>query len=133
MNPVFVDSFYFFAILNPTDEAHLKAVKFSTQHTLAVVTTTWILTEVADGLARSANRSVLKCLIASFSAIEVNEIATTTDDLFNQGVALYDSRADKQWSLTDCISFTVMRQRGLQEALTGDHHYEQAGYTALLK
>ena len=46
---------------------------------------------------------------------------------------MYRSRNDKAWSLTDCISFVVMEQEGLTEALTGDHHFEQAGFTALLK
>ena len=57
----------------------------------------------------------------------------TTDELFEQGIALCDESRDKQWSLTDCISFVVIKPQGLQEALTGDHHYEQAGFTALLK
>jgi uncharacterized protein len=46
---------------------------------------------------------------------------------------LYHSRPDKRWSLTDCISFTVMKEEGIAEALTGDHHFEQAGFHALLK
>ena len=50
-----------------------------------------------------------------------------------RGLALYDARPDKQWSLTDCISFLVMQDRRITEALTGDHHFEQAGFTALLK
>jgi len=133
MNLVFVDSFYFFAILNPTDAAHTHAIGFSRQHTASLLTTTWILTEVADGLARSAHRVVFKRLVSSFQAVLANEIVETTDDLFDRGVELYHSRADKQWSLTDCISFVVMRERGIGDALTGDHHYEQAGFTALLK
>jgi predicted nucleic acid-binding protein len=48
-------------------------------------------------------------------------------------VDLYAERPDKGWSLTDCISFVVMRQQGITQALTGDHHFEQAGFTALLK
>jgi len=48
-------------------------------------------------------------------------------------VELYAERPDKGWSLTDCISFVVMRQQGITQALTGDHHFEQAGFTALLK
>jgi uncharacterized protein len=124
--------FSFFAILNPKDAAHTKAIDFSRQHTAPLVTTTWVLTEVADGLSRSANREALKRLIAGFRAVTVNEIVVTTDELFGQGVDLYDQRRDKQWSLTVCISFVVMKQRGIQDALTGDHHYEQAGFTALL-
>jgi hypothetical protein len=46
---------------------------------------------------------------------------------------LYFQRRDKEWSLTDCISFTVMSDEGLTDALTGDHHFEQAGFTALLR
>ena len=53
--------------------------------------------------------------------------------LYQAGVDLYGQRSDKDWSLTDCISFVVMRQRGIVEALTGDHHFEQAGLIALLK
>jgi hypothetical protein len=50
-----------------------------------------------------------------------------------RGIQLYNSRLDKDWSLTDCISFVVMRERGITEALTGDHHFEQAGFTTLFK
>ena len=52
---------------------------------------------------------------------------------FDEGVRLYVARPDKDWSLTDCISFVVMRERGITEALTGDRHFEQAGFVALLK
>jgi len=54
-------------------------------------------------------------------------------DWFDRGVGLYSRRLDKDWSLTDCISFAVMDEFGLTESLTGDHHFEQAGFTILLK
>ena len=57
----------------------------------------------------------------------------TTDAVFEAGLELYLNRPDKDWSLTDCISFVVMEQEGLTEALTGDLHFEQAGFVALLK
>ena len=53
--------------------------------------------------------------------------------LFERGLQLYENRPDKEWSLTDCISFVAMEEMGIAEALTGDHHFEQAGFTALLK
>jgi predicted nucleic acid-binding protein len=133
MSPVFVDSFYFFAILNPADAAHGDAVEFSKRLAAPLVTTTWIVAELADGLARSSSRSTVRRVVSSFRAVPANEIAATTDDLFERGLELYHSRTDKHWSLTDCISFVVMAERGIRDALTGDHHYEQAGFTALLK
>lgn len=45
---------------------------------------------------------------------------------------LYRSRDDKEWSLTDCISFVVMADEGIEDALPGDRHLEQAGFRALL-
>jgi predicted nucleic acid-binding protein len=55
-----------------------------------------------------------------------------TDDLFRKGFDLFSSRSDKSWTLTDCISFIVMEEAGLTEALTGDRHFVQAGFEALL-
>jgi predicted nucleic acid-binding protein len=50
-----------------------------------------------------------------------------------QGLELHSRRADKEWSLTDCISFFVMQERGIHQALAHDHHFEQAGFEALLR
>ena len=56
-----------------------------------------------------------------------------SQELFDRGVALYGERADKEWSVTDCISFLVMHDFRVTEALTTDHHYAQAGFVVLLK
>ena len=60
-------------------------------------------------------------------------IIPASHDLFQQGCELYFKRPDKNWSLTDCTSFVVMKEYGLTDALTTDHHFEQAGFTVLLK
>jgi len=54
-------------------------------------------------------------------------------DLARRGLELFCHRADKEWSWTDCISFLVMEERRLRQALTTDEHFEQAGYVALLR
>jgi uncharacterized protein len=133
MNRVFADSFYFFAILNVKDDAHKNALEFASRHDTPIVTTAWVLTELADGLASTAFRSSFSLLIERLQANPENELVPPTEDLMKRGVELYNSRADKQWSLTDCISFLVMQDRWITQALTGDHHFEQAGFTALLK
>jgi predicted nucleic acid-binding protein len=60
-------------------------------------------------------------------------IVGASETLFERGVELYSKRLDKNWSLTDCISFVVMQDLGITEALTGDQHFEQAGFRALFK
>ena len=133
MTHVFADTFYFFAILNPKDDAHQKALEFATRHEEPIVTTAWVLTELADGLAVTAHRGAFSRLVARLRADPDNEIVPPTQDLMARGIELYDARPDKQWSLTDCISFLVMQDRQITQSLTGDRHFEQAGFTALLK
>jgi predicted nucleic acid-binding protein len=60
-------------------------------------------------------------------------IIPATTDLFSQGHELYAHRPDKDWSLTDCISFITMQEKEVTEALTADHHFEQAGFALLIK
>ncbi|MBI1830457.1 MAG: hypothetical protein HYR84_03290 [Planctomycetes bacterium] len=61
------------------------------------------------------------------------KIVRSAPSLLQQAVVLYRARLDKHWSLTDCTSFVVMKDLAIAEALTGDHHFEQAGFIALLK
>ncbi len=61
------------------------------------------------------------------------EIVPADTRFFLRGVDFFGQRRDKEWSLTDCLSFVVMRDKGIAPALTGDRHFEQAGFTALLK
>ena len=133
MSPCFADAYYFFALLSPRDEAHAQAVAFNATLRRPLVTTAWVLTEVADGLAGSPARNLFAVLRHRLASDRRVTIIPPESEVFEQGVELYEKRSDKQWSLTDCISFVVMRRHGLSEALTADHHFEQAGFTALLR
>jgi uncharacterized protein len=134
MNPLFADSFYFFALRNPRDEAHARA-KAITQHIArrTLVTTAWVLTEIGDALASPANRAGFTELLQFLRSNPQVMIVPPEAKLFEQGIDFYHRRPDKAWSLTDCISFVVMTDLGISEALTADHHFEQAGFRALLK
>jgi hypothetical protein len=90
------------------------------------------MTELADGLASTGNRGAFARLVARLQADPENELVPPSIELMARGIQLYDERPDKKWSLTDCISFVVMQDRGITEALTGDHHFEQAGFKILL-
>ena len=131
MKSVFADSYYFFAILNPRDSAHAAALEFSSTETRRLATTTAVLTEVADGLAATRHRSAFLRLLTGLSADPQNTIVRPTVELFNESVNLYDRMQDKEWSLTDCISFVVMQAHGIREAWTGDKHFRQAGFETL--
>ena len=133
MTPCFADAFYFLAMLNPHDEAHAFAVALASSLRRPMVTTAWVLTEVADALAETPNRALFGTLLARLRSDPRAVVVPTTDDLFKRGVELYEERPDKGWSLTDCISFVVMKQDGINEALTGDHHFEQAGFVVMMR
>lgn len=132
MRQVFADTFFFLALINQNDAAHHSAVAYSATHDDGLITTAWVLTEVANGLARSSQRAVFPRLLAKLRSSPASEIIPPSAELMDRGVALYADRADKHWSLTDCISFIVMEDRRIRDALTGDHHFRQAGFNALL-
>jgi hypothetical protein len=129
---VFGDSFYFIALLDTADNHHRVAHDYARTHRLRVVTTRWVLAEVADALCAPHLREHAAAFIKSLSANRSVLIIEPSDDLFERGLDLYHRRSDKFWSLTDCISFVAMEEQGLREALTGDHHFTQASFVALL-
>ena len=133
MKRVFADSFYFFALVSNDDSRHKQAVTFTQQYVGQTITTGWVLTEVADGLSRPPWREAFLTLHVRLLLNPKVEIVPCSEQLFNAGLELYRQRSDKSWSLTDCVSFVVMEREGITEALTGDHHFEQAGFVALLK
>lgn len=133
MTDVFADAFYFLARLSRNDSAHQRAIDLSRQITGHVVTTAWVLTEVADALNAPHQRNLASMLYDTLISDPRVTIVPAEQGIYERGWQLYRSRPDKSWSLTDCISFIVMNDLSLREALTGDHHFEQAGFVALLK
>jgi predicted nucleic acid-binding protein len=133
MKPVFADTVYYLALTNPRDQYAAPATRFTAGFSGAFVTTAWVLTEVANALARGPNRALFLDLYHDLADDRRVTIVPPNQELFEQGIELYAKRPDKEWSLTDCISFIVMREYGLTDALTADHHYQQAGLTVLLQ
>ena len=132
MNPVFADSFYYIALLNRNDAAHKRAVELAHALCTRVVTTAFVMIEIADAMGNSGQRGSFLALLESLQADRNVAILPPTEELYEAGLSLYAKRPDKDWSLTDCMSFVVMREHGLTEALTGDRHFQQAGFNALL-
>jgi predicted nucleic acid-binding protein len=132
MKRVFADTYFFLAALNTRDADHERALGYFAQDDIELITTAWVLTEVAATLAPRATRASFVQLYASLRADTGVTVIPAEPTLFDRGLALYSRRLDKDWSLTDCISFVVMEEQYLSDALTGDHHFEQAGFTTLL-
>jgi uncharacterized protein len=133
MNPVFADTSYFVAFLNQRDEFHRAAVDWWKKSLNTLVTTTWVLVELGNYLAKSRSRRRYGVFVRDLRAEPRVEVRSADEELFNRGLALYARRPDKAWSMTDCISFIVMERDKLKQALTADHHFEQAGFAILLK
>lgn len=132
MNAVFGDTSYYVAILTPSDSHHAAAWEIG-RNRLRMVVTEFVLLELADFMAGAIGRRRMPEFIASLRADPDTKIIPLSTALLDAGLDLYNRRPDKIWSLTDCISFVVMKQEGLTEALTADRHFHQAGFKALLR
>lgn len=122
----------FIALLNPSDEAHEKSLVAADSFIGSIVTTQWVLVEVIDALSDPKDRPSVVRFVRSLSIDPSFKIVPATEELFHRGLKFFDRRKDKSWSLTDCISFVVMQDLGVSDALTGDQHFRQAGFTTLL-
>lgn len=129
---IFIDTSYILALANTGDQYHPQAQAVTRRVSPPFITTEAILTEIGNALAKTRWRSVGVTTLRALRADRNIEIVPVDTLLFDQAVTLYSSRSDKEWGLTDCISFVVMRQRKLTEALTTDAHFQQAGFRALL-
>lgn len=134
MRIAFADSTFYVALLLARDSGHGDAKALAASWTGRIVTSEYILTEVANHLSSSRfGRQKFGEFLTSIESDRSTEVVAASRDLWSRGVALYLQRADKEWSLTDRISFVIIEERGLGEALTADHHFEQAGLRALLR
>lgn len=132
MKKTFVDTFYVVALVNKRDEFHEKAnelvLEFDSQ---PLLTTDAVLLEIGNFLARSSKQKAVEIISQFVSAAEI-EIVRLDETLFNKAFELYKNHADKTWGLVDCISFVVMQEQNIADALTCDRHFVQAGFRALM-
>ena len=132
---VFVDTAAWIALINQRDALHNSALEISKnlrQKQASLVTTEFVLLEVADGLCNLPIRLNTINFIDGLYQLPKLKIIRLDKILFDAGWQLYKQRLDKEWSLTDCISFVVMRYESITQAFTSDRHFEQAGFMKLL-
>lgn len=135
MNPLprFMDTGYWLALMHTGDQYHLRASALSHVLTPPLVTTEAVLIEVGNAFAGERFRTIGVGLLADIRSDPAIEIVPVTTELLERAIALYTARPDKEWGLTDCVSFVVMQERGITEALAADQHFVQAGFRALLR
>jgi uncharacterized protein len=131
----FVDASGWIALVNRNDSLHGQAVRLFQQRLDeggGFVTSSVVLLEVGNWLSPIPLRPLASRLLERIDHSQRIEVVELTSELCRKGWQLYGERADKGWGAIDCISFIIMRERNILEALTGDHHFQQAGFTALL-
>lgn len=136
MIEVFLDTSFAIALSSQTDLNHLQAVELASQlelHKIRLVTIQAILLEIGNALSKQRYRIAAIQLLESLETDRNVEIVLLTNDLYRQAFNLFKQRQDKEWGLVDCISFIVMQERGITDALTADAHFQQAGFRALLR
>ena len=133
---VFLDTAYAVA-LSVENDAHfpgakILALQFKADRT-PFVTTRPVMLEIGNTLAKMRYRQAGVALLASLERDPLVEVVPLTEQLFARAFELYRQRMDKEWGLTDCISFIVMQDLSMTDALTTDEHFQQAGFRALLR
>jgi predicted nucleic acid-binding protein len=129
----FIDTVFIQALLNRQDQYHQKALAFfpRLRTSAEVWVTEAILVEVGNALSATHRGAAVQFIEQCYLTSNLR-VVTIERKLFTQALTLYKNRPDKTWGLTDCISFIVMDEQGLTEAVTADRHFLQAGYRALL-
>jgi predicted nucleic acid-binding protein len=133
MTGVFGDTSYFVALLVPNDRHHKTVIEWSSASQVQLVTTEYVLAELGNFLAGSPQRHRFVKFLAELGSPNAITVIEGSSGLFHRAAKLYSERMDKHWSLIDCISFVVMSDRELRRVLTIDKHFEQAGFSLVLK
>lgn len=135
MRELFLYTSYAIALSSEKDRFHSKALELADQletDKSVLITTRPVLLDIGNALSGPRFRKSAVLLLDSLENDPNVGIVSLTDALYQQGVRFFRKRMDKEWGLVDCISFVVMSERKIYDALTTDDHFRQAGLRALL-
>jgi predicted nucleic acid-binding protein len=132
---LFLDASYAIALASSTDQHHERAVELAERidaEDRHLVTSRAVVLEIGNALSKLRYRAAAIVLLDAIERDPNLEIVPLSEELYRRSLELYRQHQDKEWGLTDCVSFAVMRQRSMTEALTTDDHFRQADFRALL-
>jgi len=135
MNVVFADTLYWYSIANPRDQWHISALQAKSRlGKVDLVTTEDVLVEFLSAMSSGGAllRQTAVALVQTLLTDGSVRVLPQAHLSFQRGLELYARRLDKEYSLTDCISMNVMRDEGITDILTNDHHFTQEGFTILI-
>jgi uncharacterized protein len=134
LTEVFADTGFWIGLTLPTDPLHELAVKAEAEYS-SILTSEWVLVEFLNTFSRYSvrHRKSAAVSVANLRRRRDIEIVPPSNRLFDTALTMYETYSDKRWSFTDCASFCIMKERSIVYALAHDHHFVQAGFTALLK
>jgi predicted nucleic acid-binding protein len=130
--PIFIDTGYILVLVNAADQHHGRAGLAARQIKPPFLTSEAVLTEIGNALSRAPWRALGYATIQDLRIDPNIEVVPVDTTLFERALALYGERMDKEWGLTDCLSFVVMQARNVTQVLTTDRHFGQAGFANLL-
>jgi hypothetical protein len=133
---VFLDAAYAIALSAISDEHHQAALQLADDLEAdgsRLVTTRAVILEIGNALAKQRYRKAAIELLQSLEQDPKVEIVPVSEEMYAQAFQLYQQRNDKEWGITDCLAFVLMKARRITDALTTDEHFEQAGFRALLR
>lgn len=132
---LFLDASYAIALASSTDQHHERAVELAQRieaEDKRMITTHAVILEIGNALSKLRYRAAAVTLFDAIKLDPTIEIIPLSEALYEEGLKLFRQHQDKEWGLTDCVSFVVMRDRNVTDALTADGHFRQAGFQALL-
>jgi predicted nucleic acid-binding protein len=132
---IFIDTSGFFALLASDDDRHAEAAKVvaaAQKRKRPFVTTDYVLDETATLLKSRRKTHLLRDFFDRLDRSRACRVEWTDSERFHKTREFFLKHADQEWSFTDCLSFRVMSELRLRDALTKDAHFQQAGFTPLL-
>lgn len=128
----FVDTWFFIAFSDPRDTHHRQAQRLSSAlKRMHLVTHEGVLAEYLAFFAEEEPWGRVRAAKTVRDALGAMEVVSASGELFRRALDLYEARTDKHYSLVDCISMLVMKDRNITHVLTNDHHFRQEGFTVL--
>nr|WP_319540262.1 PIN domain-containing protein [uncultured Methanospirillum sp.] len=134
MRSVFIDTSFVIVIFTPEDRHHKQALEIA--HKLFDYTEIWItdavIYEIGNSFSKTGKQIIAEFIRDCYSTEQI-QVVKTDEPLLMKALTHYSDYLDKDWSLTDCLSFEVMKEKNIAIAYSSDHHFEQAGFQYVLR